>query len=93
MLKSKKVYIDSYYRVSGTSSDFTIDLPETVQLEESMLCQIHEVSIPQSWYSIQKGVNARIFARVEHTATGPWTARAMITLTEGDYSVSDLAGH
>ena len=28
MLKFKKVYIDSYYKASGTSSDFTIDLPE-----------------------------------------------------------------
>ena len=32
MLKFKKVYIDSSYKVSGTSSEFTIDLPETVQL-------------------------------------------------------------
>ena len=93
MLKFKKVYIDSSYKVSGTSSDFTIDLPETVQLENNMLCQIHEVSVPHSWYSIQKGVNDRIFVRVEHTGTGAWTTRAMITLTEGDYSVSDLAGH
>ena len=93
MLKFKKVYIDSSYKVSGASSDFTIDVPETVQLEDGMLCQIHEVSIPHSWYSTQKGVNDRIFVRVEHTGTGPWTTRAMITLTAGDYSVSDLAGH
>ena len=93
MLKFKKVYIDSSYKVSGASSDFTIDLPETVQLEDDMMCQIHEVSIPHSWYSIQKGVNDRIFVRVEYTGTGAWTTRAMITLTEGDYSVSDLAGH
>ena len=52
MLKLRR-YIDSSYKVSGTSSDFTIDLPETVQLEENMLCQIHEVSIPHSWYSSQ----------------------------------------
>ena len=93
MLKFKKVYIDSYYKVSGTSSDFTIDLPETVQLEDNMLCQIHEVSIPHSWYSIQKGVNDRLFIDVEHSGASPWTARAMITLTEGNYSVSELAGH
>ena len=54
MLQFKKVYIDSSYKVSGTSSDFTIDLPETVQLEDNMLCQIHEVSIPHSWYSINE---------------------------------------
>ena len=61
MLKFKKVYIDSYYKVSGTSSDFTIDLPETVQLEENMLCQIHEVSIPHSWYSINEHKQQFIF--------------------------------
>ena len=57
MLKLEKVYIDSYYKVGGTSSNFTIDLPETVQLEENMLCQIHEVSIPHSWYSINSTNN------------------------------------
>ena len=93
MLKFKKVYIDSYSKVSGTSSDFTIDLPETVQLEDNMLCQIHEVSIPHSWYSIQKGVNDRLFIDVEHTGVSPWTTRAMITLTEANYNVSELAGH
>ena len=40
--------------VSGTSSNFTIDLPETFQLEENMLCQTREVSIPHSWYSINE---------------------------------------
>ena len=93
MLKFKKVYIDSYYKVSGTSSDFTIDLTETVQLEDNMLCQIHEVSIPHSWYSIEKGVNDRIFVDVEYTGTGAWTSRATITSTEGHYTVSELAGH
>ena len=57
MLKLEKVYIDSYYKVGGTPSKFTIDLPETVQLEENMLCQIHEVSIPHSWYSINSTNN------------------------------------
>ena len=93
MLKFKKVYIDSSYKVSGTSSDFKIDLPETVQLEDNMLCQIHEVSIPHSWYSIQTGLNDRFYVRVEHTGTGPWTSRAMVELTEGDYSGSELASH
>ena len=57
MLKFKKVYIDSSYKVNGTSSEFTIDLPETVQLEDNMLCQTHEVSIPHSWYSINETNN------------------------------------
>ena len=58
MLKFKKVYIDSSYKVSGISSDFTVDLLETVQLEDNMLCQVHEVSIPHSWYSINETNNS-----------------------------------
>ena len=61
MLKFKKIYIDSSYKVSGTSSDFVIDLPETVQLEENTKCIIHEVSIPHSWFSIQPGFNVNLY--------------------------------
>ena len=79
--------------MSGTSPDFTIDLPETVQLEDSMLCQIHEVSVPNSCCSVHKGVNDRLFIDVEHSGVSPWTARVMITLIEGNYTVSELAFH
>ena len=61
MLKYIQVYIDSSCKVNGTSSDFTIDLPETVQLEDNMLCQIHEVSIPHSWYSVNNTNNNLYF--------------------------------
>ena len=92
MLKFKKVYIDSYYKVSGTSSDFTIDLPETVQLEENMLCQIHEVSIPHSWYSINNTNNNLYFM---HQVLPPSTPQGItyrkIKIPQGNYTAVDLA--
>ena len=92
MLKFKKVYIDSSYKVSGTSSDFTIDLPETVQLEENMLCQIHEVSIPHSWYSINSTNNNLYF---RHQVIPPGVVAGItyrkITIPEGNYTAVDLA--
>ena len=92
MLKFKKVYIDSSYRVSGTSSDFTIDLPETVQLEENILCQIHEVSIPHSWYSINSTNNNLYF---RHQVIPPGIVAGItyrkITIPEGNYTAVDLA--
>ena len=92
MLKFKKVYIDSSYKVSGTSSDFTIDLPETVQLEENMLCQIHEVSIPHSWYSINSTNNNLYF---RHQVIPPSVIAGItyrkITIPEGNYTAVDLA--
>ena len=92
MLKFKKVYIDSSYKVSGTSSEFTIDLPETVQLEENMLCQIHEVSIPHSWYSINSTNNNLYF---RHQVIPPGIVAGItyrkITIPEGNYTTNDLA--
>ena len=92
MLKFKKVYIGSSYKVSGTSSDFTIDLPETVQLEENMLCQIHEVSIPHSWYSINSTNNNLYF---RHQVIPPGVIAGItyrkITIPEGNYTAVDVA--
>ena len=92
MLKFKKVYIDSYYKVSGTPSNFTIDLPETVQLDENMLCQIHEVSIPHSWYSINSTNNNLYFM---HQVIPPGVIAGItyrkITIPEGNYTAVDLA--
>ena len=92
MLTFKKVYIDSSYKVSGTPSDFTIDLPETVQLEDNMLCQIHEVSIPHSWYSINS-TNNNINWR--HQVIPPGVIAGItyrkVTIPEGNYTAVDLA--
>ena len=91
MLKFKKVYIDSSYKVSGTSSDFTIDLPETVQLEENMLCQIHEVSVPHSWYSINNTNNNLYFRHQVLPPSIPSGAiYRKITIPEGNYTASEL---
>ena len=92
MLKFKQVYIDSRYKVSGTPSDFTVDLPETVQLEDNMLCPIHEVSIPHSWYSINNTNNNVYF---HHHVLPPAVIAGItyrqIMIPEGNYTALDLA--
>ena len=92
MLKFKKVYMDSYYRVSGTSSDFTVDLPETVQLEDNMLCRIHEVSIPHSWYSIND-TNNNLYWRHQVIPPGiiAGISYRQVIIPEGNYTAADLA--
>ena len=92
MLKFKKVYIDSYYKANGTPSEFTIDLPETVQLEENMLCQIHEVSIPHSWYSINNTNNNLYFMhQVLPPSTPVGATYRKIPIPQGNYTAVDLA--
>ena len=93
MLKFKKIYIDSSYKVSGTSSDFVIDLPETVQLEENTKCIIHEVSIPHSWFSIQEGFNDKLyFFQLDPNGVNPdITDYRVFSIDEGNYSGVELA--
>ena len=92
MLKFKKVYIDSSYKVSGTSSDFTIDLPETVQLEENMLCQIHEVSIPHPWYSInENNNNFYVMKGILPPETPSGVTYRKLIIPVGNYTATELA--
>ena len=57
MLTCTKVYIDSAHRISGSSSNFRVELPEALQTDNGVHCYIHEVTLPNSWYSIQSGLN------------------------------------
>ena len=92
MLKFKKVYIDGCYKVSGTSSNFTIDLPETVQLEDNMLCQIHEVSIPHSWYSInENNNNFYVMKGVLPPETPSGITYRKLRIPVGNYTATELA--
>ena len=92
MLKYKKVYIDSSYKANGTSSDFTIDLPETVQLEDNMLCQIHEVSIPHSWYSInENNNNLYVMEGILPPETPSGITYRKLIIPVGNYTANELA--
>ena len=92
MLKFKEVYIDGCYKVSGTSSNFTIDLPETVQLEDNMLCQTHEVSIPHSWYSInQNNINFYVMKGILPPETPSGVTYRKLIIPVGNYTATELA--
>ena len=92
MLNFKKVYTDSSYKLNSTPSDFTIDLPETVQFEDNLLCQIHEVSIPHSWYSINETNNNIYWMQQVLPPTVPnGITYRKVVLPEGNYTAADLA--
>ena len=55
MDKIKKVYIDSRYETndSVSNSDFKFELKEAFDLGENAVCYIDDLSIPQTWYTIE----------------------------------------
>jgi len=71
-------YIDSDYRISGTSSDFLYE----IDLKDYNSVCVISANIPKSYYLIQEGQNTVIFTQNATPRT--------ITVPAGNYSVADF---
>jgi hypothetical protein len=90
-LKFKKVYIDSKFKNtnSSSSSDFTIDLPETMYFDDnSSVFYIDDICIPHAWYTIEKDFNDKLYIKV---VTPNIVSDYIISLYPGFYSGPTLA--
>ena len=90
MLKYKKMYIESLKRISGTPSNFVVELPETVQLDGNTKCQIHEITIPHSWYGITTGYNNNFYFYQNDTVNVIEDYR-QFALKQGSFTSDQLA--
>ena len=70
-LPVKKIYIDSKFKTldSFSNTNFKYQLPRNVTLPSNCTFYIDDVSIPHSWWTIEAGVNDRLF--VQWYALGP----------------------
>ena len=57
----RKIMIGSRFRTTGTSSDFTFDLPEVVSLPPKTIAYVGDVCIPIRFYSVTKEFNDRLY--------------------------------
>ena len=91
MLPIKKIYIDSQYRTlnSISSSDFEIDLKESFSFPDNTVYYIDDVTIPHSWYVVEKDVNDRLYFYTLDTTTNI-EVYSIVTLDYGNYSGDDL---
>ena len=90
----KKVYVNSKYRVSDSrsTSDFKIELQDTFEIPENTIMQVHEVAIPNAWYSINTN-NQNLYFR--HQILPPATPQGItyrrIEIPVGNYTAPELA--
>ena len=91
MLPIKKIYIDSQYRTlnSISSSNFEIDLKESFSFPDNTVYYIDDVTIPHSWYVVEKDVNDRLYFYTLDTTTNI-EVYSIVTLDYGNYSGDDL---
>ena len=76
--------VDSSQRVSGTSSNFTINLNLPSFVQEFDRVALNQISIPRSWYDVESGVNTFQFKE------GSGGTLKTITITPGMYNVTTL---
>ena len=60
----RHLYIDSRYKTTGTDSDFSINLNETIELEEGARCWVVGVTFPNVFYTIEEAVNDQLSAAI-----------------------------
>jgi len=90
-LQIRKIYIDSRFKTPGSksSSDFYIDLPESISIPDNTVCFIDNVVIPNSWKTIDSS-NNKLYVKRTATGTGVINLFKVITLTENSYSATTL---
>ena len=84
-LPIKKIYIDSRFKSSDSTSDsnFKVDLPVPITLPDNTVCYIDDISIPVSWYTIQSGINNEFYFRLDDTIY-------FALIPDGNYSLTTL---
>ena len=93
-LTYKKVYVNSKYRTSNSRdiSDFQIELRENFEIPDGTIMQVHEIAIPNTWYSINRNnQNLYLQHRVLAPATPTGTVFTRIEIPMGNYTPPELA--
>ena len=90
MLKLKKIYVDSKYKTanSASTSNFSIQLPETVYMPDNSVFYISDVCIPRSFWTIESGINDKFYLQIRYNG---FTFDIILTLDSQNYTGADLA--
>ena len=83
MLPVKKLYIDSKARTkdSKSTTDFSIDLVESLNMPEGAVFQVCDVLIPHTWYLIDE-TNCNLYV---YERNGPSNLVSILTIPTGNY--------
>ena len=86
-----RLYIDSRYRTaeSRSSSDFTVELNEALDLPARTKVRIYNLCVPYSWYTVEQGLNEFLYL-AEKRPDNSWAGR-VLSLPTGMYDGPKLA--
>ena len=64
-----KKYIDTRYKTadSTSSTNFKINLPQSLTFPDNSVFYIDDVSIPNAWYVVEENINDKLYINVLST--------------------------
>ena len=73
MLEVKKIYIDTRFKTSDSrsDSDFTVELPKTINIPEDCIAYINDIVLPVSWTTIDER-NNKLYYSISHYVNGSY---------------------
>ena len=92
-LQYEKIYIDTKFRSSDSvsSSDFKIELPETMSFQENTVSYLDDICIPHTWETIIAGINNKLYFKLYETNVTPQIEYNLIAeILPGNYLPPDL---
>jgi len=90
-MKFRHLFIDSRYRATGSDSDFSINLNETVETEQGARCYVGGVTFSNVFYTIEEGLNDILYVEVSSTSIGLGPGAYGLKLSYGNYGGTELA--
>ena len=68
MTSVRRIYIDSRLRTSGTDSDFTYDLPRSIEVPDQTIAFVDSILVPNVWTTLHES-NYRLYVSEQVGAT------------------------
>ena len=62
MTSVRRIYVDSRLRSGGTDSDFTYDLPRSIEVPDQTIAYVDSVLLPNAWATLHEFINRLYFS-------------------------------
>ena len=90
-MKSRHLFVDSCYRTTGSDSNFSNNLNETVETEQGARCYVGGVTFSNVFYTIEEGLNDIWYVEASSTSVGLGPGAYGLKLSYGNYGGRALA--
>ena len=92
MNSANRIPVDSRFRPpdSKSNSDFRIELPENVHMDEGVSCVVCDISLPVTWNVVEPYVNDKLYIRM-YQANGTTYSDHIVQIPSRNYTRLEVA--